>query len=289
MIYSYERFLESKGYNTLYHILDYRKLNYVLETNTIRSYTAGGGRISLTRDKMFNSYLGATVGTIFKLEIDGRKLSSKYKISPFRYKTHNAGYLTEYEEQVKASTIKNVFKYIKRIVILKEEVERMKYDYDKKISAWFSTEGTRSNDNLPFIIKNLKEKIEKNGFELWVQDGSIIKKDDEWLDSIINFDLIKIERKYIILYRGIRKYERFKTVDVLIDNDRNTIFEPFYIGSKIYNLDNFNFYEMVDKDDKKYKDLDSINIDDIPYKPYRIELTKVDDYYKITDAKPINW
>lgn len=42
----------------LYHLLDIDNLRYVIETDTLTSYQAGGGKISTTRNFMLNNYLG---------------------------------------------------------------------------------------------------------------------------------------------------------------------------------------------------------------------------------------
>jgi len=82
---------------------------------------------------MLSGYLGDNSSSVFKLEIDGDKLSSRYRIKPYRCKTMNAGYLDEYEEQVQTNN-------------------------------WFTSEGTR-HGNFPNILKIIKEKYNQVGLD----------------------------------------------------------------------------------------------------------------------------
>ena len=276
-------FLESKNLGNLYHIVDIEKLNYILDNNKIESYKAGEGRISLTRNKMLTGYLGDNSSSVFKLEVDGNKLSSKYKIKPYRYKTRNAGYLDEYEEQVQTNKITNIFNYINRFIIDKNRVMNLMYSFDK-LSDWFTTEGTR-HGNFPTILKNIKDKIDKVGLELYVQDGSIIKKDDKWIDYIINFPIKKIDKRYFIVLRKRIELEKYRYRDTLVDFDNKPIIKELVIGYNIdVNPDDINAIELKSfKDSKKYK----FNDDD-DSKHYFLEIRKLDDgNWKIDNIRPI--
>jgi len=128
---------ENKNYQNLYHILDYNKLNFVFDTNSIKSFNFSN--ISLTRNKMMNSYLGASPLSIFKIEIDAIKLSNKYKIEPFSFKTVYGERFQEYEERVKTNKITNIFYYINKIILIKNEVEKLKINRrdESDISDYF--------------------------------------------------------------------------------------------------------------------------------------------------------
>lgn len=276
-------FLESKKLGNLYHIVDIEKLNFILDNNKIESYRAGNGKISLTRNKMMTGYLGDNSSSVFKLEIDGDKLSTKYKIKPYRYKTRNAGYLDEYEEQVQTNKITNIINYTNRIVIDKKRVLNLMYTFGK-ISDWFSSEGTR-HGNFPTILKNIIDKANNNGLELYVQDGSIIKKDDEWTDYIINFPIKKIEKRYFIVLRKRINIGRYRYQDSLVDFDNNIIIKDLVIGYNIeINPDKIKSIELKSfAESKKFKFEDEEDS-----KHYFLEIRKLDDSnWKIDDIRPI--
>lgn len=277
-------FLESKKLGNLYHIVDVEKLNYILDNNKIVSYKAGEGKISLTRNKMLSGYLGDNSSSVFKLEIDGDKLSSRYRIKPYRYKTMNAGYLDEYEEQVQTNKIVNIFNYTNKIIIDKKRVLNLMYIFDK-LSDWFTSEGTR-HGNFPNILKIIKEKSNQVGLELYVQDGSIIKKDDKWIDSIINFPIKEIGKRYFIVIRKRIEIGRYRYQDSLVDFDNKIIIKELVIGYNIdINPDDINAIELNSfADSKKYK----FDEDDYDSKHYFLDIRKLDDgNWKIDNIRPI--
>ena len=277
-------FLESKNLGNLYHIVDIEKLNYILDNNKIVSYKAGDGKISLTRNKMMTGYLGDNSSSVFKLEIDGDKLSHKYRIKPYRYKTMNAGYLDEYEEQVQTNKITNIFNYTNKIIVDKKRVLNLMYIFDK-LSDWFTSEGTR-HGNFPNVLKTIKEKTNQVGLELYVQDGSIIKKDDKWIDSIINFPIKNIEKRYFIVLRKRIEIGRHRYQDSLIDFDNNIIIKNLVVGYNIeIDPDKIKGIELKSfEESKKFK----FDEDDEDSKHYFLDLRKLDDgNWKIDNIRPI--
>lgn len=277
-------FLESKSLGNLYHIVDIEKLNYILDNNKIVSYKAGDGKISLTRNKMMTGYLGDNFSSVFKLEIDGDKLSHKYRIKPYRYKTMNAGYLDEYEEQVQTNKITNIFNYTNKIIVDKKRVLNLMYIFDK-LSDWFTSEGTR-HGNFPNVLKTIKEKTNQVGLELYVQDGSIIKKDDKWIDSIINFPIKNIEKRYFIVLRKRIEIGRHRHQDSLVDFDNNIIIKNLVVGYNIeIDPDKIKGIELNSfADSKKYK----FDEDDYDSKHYFLDIRKLDDgNWKIDNIRPI--
>jgi hypothetical protein len=276
-------FLESKNIGILYHIIDIEKLDYILDNNKIDSYRAGDGKISLTRNKMLTGYIGDNSSSVFKLEIDGNKLSSKYKIKPYRYKTKNAGYLDEYEEQVQTNKIINIFNYINKIIIDKKRVLHLMYTFGR-LSDWFTSEGTR-HGNFPNILKRIKEKANKSGLELYVQDGSVIKKDDKWIDSIINFPIKKIEKRYFIILRKRIEIGRYRYQDSLVDFDNNIIIKDLVVG---YNIE-IDPNKIKGIELKSFEESKKFKFDDIEDEVhYFIEIRKLDDgNWKIDNIRPI--
>ena len=206
MITNFKLF-EGKNIQNLYHILDINKLYFVLKNNEIKSLNFH--YISTTRNKMMNGYLGDNYSSIFKLELDGQKLSDNYKIKSYQDsgwvinsnddRTHF--YHEEWEEQIQTNKIKNAKKYIIKIILIKSRIEKM------KDSSWFEnhfSENGRKEKwmNLPDILKDI---IDKYKIEFWVQDGSIIKKDDDYINSIINYKVRNIYHGFTLYWRGYKK------------------------------------------------------------------------------------
>jgi len=76
--------MEGKQRGSLYHILSMYSLKLVIENDSITGHHYPV--ISTTRNKMLNSYTGSRPDSFFKLELDGDKLSDRYKIKPFVYR-----------------------------------------------------------------------------------------------------------------------------------------------------------------------------------------------------------
>lgn len=285
-ILSFDNFLyESKNYQTLYHIVDDIKLNYILNTNTITSKNFHN--ISLTRNKMMNGYLGESGFSIFKLELDSNKLSENYKISPFSYKSKNGEYFNEYEESVKTNIIKNASKYINKIILIKSKIEKLKRNLRDKhtVSNLFSI---HKKNNIPNIIRDIKNKCLEKGLELYVQDGSIIKKDDDYIDSIINYKLVQFKYKYASVLRGKlyfrqegEKYGYY--IETCFDENDNKL-EKIYMGE-----------EFIPEDFplKLYDDINDIpklkekTIQDEIFTPFILKiLIKTDNIFRVIDLLP---
>lgn len=285
---------EGKHIGDLYHVLDYEKLKFVLQSNTIRSYKAGGGRISTSRDKMFNSYLGDTPTSIFKLVLDGEKLSNHYKINPFKYFSRNGSGFDEREEQIKTPIIQNAKKYIKHVVLIKSRVESlMVYPWGGEVSNYLTTLGTR-NGTLPDIIKDVKDRLEKMGIDLVVQDGSKIEPNDKFINFLINHPIKKIDIKKIVMYRGRTPGERkYSYHDSMIDLSGNIVYKDIVIGNVKLDLEDIDFLEMGGKNTQKIKRRIKpkvFNGYDEKFTPYVFFLTREDDgKWKLKDMKPLEW
>lgn len=273
--------LESKNYGNIYHILDEDKLKFVIKTDTLKPYKASNGNsISFTRNKMMNSYLGDSVTSWFKLEIDGEKLSENYRIRPYSYRSYNGGRFEEYEEIVK-KPIENISKYVTKLIIIKSRIENSKKTLrDQSISDWFS-DIKKEDDRLPNIIKWV---YENSPYPIYVQEGSIIKKDDDYINSIINHPIKKVTFKYDIWYRGMKPSKRHRGGynDVMIDSDGREIVE-WVIG------------EYYDKpmDLKDYEELDfkspTKEIYGEVFRPYIIKFRDIGEKYYLEDARALSW
>jgi len=267
---------EYKNIGSLYHIVDLEKIFYILRNNKISSKYFYN--ISTTIDKMMGGYMGDNPTSVFKLELDGGSLSNKYKMSPFSYKSRTNIYFNEREEQIKTQEIKNVKKYINKIIINKDRLEFLKN------SGWFSTDGGHVDGKgripFPVIFKELIDLIEKNGLsdKLYVQTGLVIKKDDSYIQSILEYSILKVHHGYCYYMRGyvegVHPELGLKVMldDVLPVDKRNKKIEKLVIGHEYENMwlhkkpfridielpERYNLYEF----DFKYEIDDVISEDD---------------------------
>lgn len=273
---------ESKNYQNLYHILTLSKLKYVIKHNKMRPFNASNGtNISMTRDKMMNGYLGDGPLTFFKLEFDGVKLSQNYKIKPFSYKSRNGIRFDEKEEMIKTrnGSIDDIDKYVTKLIILKNNIEPLKEKRRGNLpSDFFTTAGTGSG-TIPSIIKDI---VETSPFEIYVQDGSVIKKDDDYINSLINYELLETKFLYDVWYRGNFPFPKIKyaTKDTLI-NKNGDRFSDWAIGEIFDEVDGFDTKEEINTSkDKKI-------IDGIECTPYLMKFRIVDDGYYLQDVRPL--
>jgi len=291
-VYS-KKIFEAKNYSKLYHILDFKKLKYVFENNHFKPYRAANGAyISFTRNKMMNSYLGDNTTSFFKLELDGEKLSNNHKIKPFSYISATNVRFQEWEEIVKTNKgglITNIDKYVTKLIIIKSKIESLmevhSWSRSDTPSDYFTTAGTR-NGTMPEIFKYV---VENSPFDIYVQEGSVIKKDDEYIKSIINYDLHKVEFKYDIWYRGNIKQKRttFGSTDALVDSEGN-VYPNWVVGHTYNNI------ELKDKDEldinQEPKEFKGGNfIEGEKYKPYILKFRKTPKGYYMEDARPLDW
>lgn len=288
MLNNYNNFLlEYKNLGSLYHIIDFEKLFYILNNNVISSYKFSN--ISFTRDKMMNGYLGDSPTSIFKLEIDGDKISQNYKVNPFSFISNTNIRFDEREEQVKTREIKNAFKYIKKIILIKKRVE-----YLKNESSWFTSDGGYfKSDRTPMqlILKSIYELIKEKGFDLYIQDGTVIKKEDDYILSLINSPIVKIPNAYGYYYRGHEKMDdkefgHYKEVTIPLDS-RNEEIKELVIGWDYQNIwllknkPNSEPKEKIDFDKKKYVDM-KLYIFDFIYENQ--DILKEDGDYVLIDS-----
>ena len=103
-----------------------------------------------------------------------------------------SGYLNEYEEIILTDKIKNISKYTKKFIILKDKVEQMKE------TDWFTD---NMKNNLPFILNKYITKIKDLFGEIYFQSGSKIFKDDDYLDSLLNYNVKHINHAYDVFLK----------------------------------------------------------------------------------------
>jgi len=231
---------EARQRSNLYHIFDLSKCMYILKNNKISSYKFGN--ISTTRNKQMNGYIGDSPISIFKLELDGDKITNNYKVRPFQFQSSEGPErrpikLKEYEEVIKTREIKDINKYVKKFIIIKDRVESM-------MGSWFDSDGGNVNGKrvtIPGFFKEYLPKVRELFGEIWVQDGSVIKKDDEWVEMITNHKIKQIHHGYALYWRGHKriKHKKFGIIlkdDVVPVDDRNSEIENLVIGYHYENL-----------------------------------------------------
>lgn len=227
----YYHFILEKYEQSLYHIVDFNKLFYILENNKISSYKFS--YISTTRSKNLNGYVGDSPTSIFKLELDGKLLSQDYETKPFTYVSRtNVSFDEEQEEQIQTNDIENAFKYVKKVILIKRNLEYL------KDTNWFTTDGNYKGKsmNIPNLLKDIIEKLKKYNIELYVQENGNIKKDDEYIESIINNPIKIIYHGYAYYHKGQEKFyhdsfkiNMFKDLWKPVD-DKNPIINDLVVG-----------------------------------------------------------
>ena len=137
---------EAKQVGTLYHFTDEEGLMGILESNELLASYQNANHVSLTRDK--NGWHVGTGDNIFRISLDGDKISNKYKVRPYEWDELDRGSgNTESEEAVITDKITNIRNYITEIVLSKEQ-----YDIIKKYSKYFSP----NLDQIKQLYPNLK-------------------------------------------------------------------------------------------------------------------------------------
>jgi len=234
MILKYSNFLFENNIHIdyLYHIVNFDKLFHILKTNTISSYKFS--YISTTRNPFLIGYLGDTSTSIFKLELDNKKLIEDYNTKEFVYISQTkVSFEEEEEEQIQTNKIKNVSKYITKLIIMKDKIDRLLN------SGWFNTDGGYFNQERKNIPELLKEILKLNKYPVFVQDGKKIKKDNKYIQSILNHPIKKIYHGYAIYYKENEPIKKFKygTTEVYKPlYEKNPIIRNLVIGYDYNNL-----------------------------------------------------
>lgn len=119
------------------------------------------------------------------------RASERYKIKPFSYSTEEE---PEYEERVITSEIKDIFKYVKGVVIIinKELQARQKTFKSKgienleELKKYCSEKAHREGLYKYYTdIADILEYLEKKNIPLYVQNGNNISKDLKILDNYL--------------------------------------------------------------------------------------------------------
>lgn len=125
---------EGKQVGELYHFTDINSMDKILETNVmgVAGRASGKAPISFTRNKNFNPKgrgLGRSAQVMFVM--DGNKLSNNYKVRPIAYDSISKSIAKGFEfEELLQGPIKNVKKYIRKIIILDKNYDMFKISHD---------------------------------------------------------------------------------------------------------------------------------------------------------------
>ena len=224
----YRRILEAKQVGIIYHTMDDDKFRNMLLNDSI------GDRNSFSRNKDYDYVVGREKEFVYQIEVDGDKLSERYKISP---RNDGQGWVSdEFEEYVKDKII-NIGKYIKSIIIIKKKWYYWKSaGYSKNTyNVWTGTRIDEISDELTAYLKkypSIKLKVKEN------YGGSIKdvgEKELKWLRSMG----ISNPKEDLYLDKLVGAYKDKKRIITSLDH--NDIVE--YIKN---NTDNFYTYN-IDK------------------------------------------
>ncbi len=157
---NYREILEGKN-NSLYHLVGFDQMKFILDNNKLSSRTVPN--ISTTDNKSLNWYLGGPPIIFGKLELNKKKLESKYKIEPFEFISNTNIKFKENEQLILTNEIKNIWKYVTKFIFIKENIEKD-----------FQFLANRINIIRDEIIPNIKAPI-------YVQSKKSIKKNNKQL------------------------------------------------------------------------------------------------------------
>lgn len=266
---NYWEFIKENNNQSVYHIVDYEKLKYLINEKYLSPYRASNGNtISTTRNKMMNGYLGDSPLSMFKLELNANKIRQNYKITPYSFRSANGQRFKEYEEMILLKIDKRLsIKYVDKLIIIKKRVEDLRKSITGETGFFFTDEDRNRREKIPHMMKYI---VENSPFPIYVQDGNVIKKDDEYIQSLINTKLEHIEIKYNVWYRASLKGEKkFSHIDTLIDTNGKK-YENFVIGH-YFDIDND---QLLNKKELNLN-LKTKIVDDVEYIPYIIKFKKV--------------
>jgi hypothetical protein len=161
-----------------------------------------------------------------------------------------------------------------------------------KDSGWFTTDGGNfhgERKTLPELLKDIIELMKEKGFDqLYVQERGEIKKDDQYIQLILNHPIETIHHGYAYYLRGYKEvyHERLKA-NVMKDvvkplYEKNPDIEELVVGweyKNIWLLDEYDENKKIDlPDDFKLYVFDfTYNLEDI--------IKKENGYVLLKEAK----
>jgi hypothetical protein len=140
---------EGKQVGTLYHFTTLKGALGILTSKRIR--TNEDGVVSATRDKNLNSAEFDTEGeadkNIVRIDLDGNKISNRYKIKPYSF-GHIGKENLEFEEQIITKNDGLSIEYITNIKIIINNKDEYSYKYFDSLIKIIQEK------NIPYEIKN---------------------------------------------------------------------------------------------------------------------------------------
>jgi hypothetical protein len=152
-------FLEAKQVGIVYHMVGIDQLITINKNGSIttNNYTD----ISTTRLKSVNWYYAGPPVILGKFELDGDKISERYKVFPNQY-TSLTGIAFSGERETIIKTDKLSLKYANRFILIKENIDK----------------------NLKYMdIKLVKKELAKVRLPIYVQIKTRIMKDDDQIKA----------------------------------------------------------------------------------------------------------
>jgi len=121
---------EGKQVGPLYHYTTLMSVYNIVNQNVIRP--SMNGFVSFTRSK--NRDFGIAQGTDAMMAFDGDKLSNNYKITPYQdYEGFEQGEEEDEMEESVYGTIKNINKYLIKVTIYPEGIDRTGEQWSNKL------------------------------------------------------------------------------------------------------------------------------------------------------------
>jgi hypothetical protein len=154
---TYRQILEGKQVGIVYHLVGVPQLVTILDKKAITSNNFNN--ISTTRSKMTNWYLGGPPVIIGKFELDGDKISDRFKVVPFQ-DVSLTGVKFSGERESTIQSRKLPIKYATKFILIKSNIDK----------------------DLQYIdIPWLKDTLARVKIPIYIQVGTRIKKDDKQL------------------------------------------------------------------------------------------------------------
>ena len=180
-IFSRLKIESAKQVGTLYHLTNLTGMTGILKSNSLKKSNLYDG-ISFTRNKMLNFYKSRNKNLFFKLIIDGDKLSENYKIHPKQYITQKGIPLFESEEFIESNEIKNISKYITGVAFVANNWELYNDNFLRLDNDQYIVEDNEKAFKKQDILNIMK--VINSKYNLMVQTGSTIKKNDNWFKEM---------------------------------------------------------------------------------------------------------
>lgn len=148
------KFPEAKQIGILYHFTSIKNLILIIKNNQLLGAING---ISTTRDKFGWKHMTTIAGNQCAIILDGDKISNNYKIFP--YQDLSDKYSDEQEERIPVRVIKNIDKYIKKIVLLYPENWRIDYRDILLINRLIGNTENDEEINIDYVIDFISKKF----------------------------------------------------------------------------------------------------------------------------------